>query len=129
MSVDLYRGTALVSVAGMDLPWPSSYTANTATIVDSARNAEGRVIGAVIRDDVAKVELQWRYLTVETWAKILTKFNTSFYNDVRFYNQATANYETRKMYVGDRKAGIGKVDWRTGRVMGWTDCALSLIEV
>ena len=51
---------ALVTVAGVALPEPSAYSGNTATIVDSARNLEGRVIGSVVRDDVAKVELSWR---------------------------------------------------------------------
>ena len=48
---------ALVTVRGVPLPEPSTYSANTATLVDSARNVQGKMIGAVIRDDVAKVEL------------------------------------------------------------------------
>ncbi len=121
--------TALVSVAGTDLPEPSEYSANTATLVDSARNVEGKVVGSVIRSDVAKVELSWRYLTAAQWAEILSLFNESFYNQVTFFNQATAAYETREMYVSDRKAGLWRRDPATGEVMGWIDCALSLVEV
>ena len=53
---------ALVTIAGYELPEPSEYKANTATLVDSARNVQGYVIGSVVRNDVAKVELKWRAL-------------------------------------------------------------------
>lgn len=121
--------TALVKIAGYELPEPSEYAANTATLVDSARNVNGRVIGSVIRNDVAKVELKWRYLTAEQWANILRLFTNNFYNSVTFYNQSTASYVTREMYVGDRSAGIWRRHPSTGEVMGWTDCTLSLVEV
>lgn len=121
--------TALVTVAGIALPEPSEYSANTSTIVDSGRNAEGVVIGAVVRHDVAKVELKWRYLTVSQWANVLSLFNSNFYNKVTFFNQATGAYTTRDMYVSDRKAGMWRRNPSTGDVMGWTDCALSLVEV
>ena len=34
---------ALVSIGGFDFPEPSTYNATTSTIVDSARNVQGRV--------------------------------------------------------------------------------------
>lgn len=121
---------ALVSIGNYDFPEPSTYVGTTATIVDSARNVNGRVVGAVIRKDVAKVEMTWRYLTATQWATMLTLFNNSFYNEVRFYNQATAGYSTRTMYVSDRtSAGMWRRDPETGEVLGWTNCTLSLVEV
>lgn len=121
--------TALVTVAGVALPEPSEYSANTSTLVDSARNVAGYVIGSVIRNDVAKVELKWRYLTAQQWASVLSLFTNNFYNNVTFFNQATAQYTTRQMYVGDRKAGMWRRHPETGEVMGFVDCALSLVEV
>lgn len=120
---------ALVTVAGYELPEPSTYTSGTSTLVDSARNVSGYVIGSVIRNDVAKVELSWRYLTAAQWANILRLFTNNFYNSVTFFNQATADYTTRQMYVSDRSAGMWRRDPTTGEVLGWTDCALSLVEV
>lgn len=120
---------ALVTIAGYELPEPSEYSANTATLVDSARNVSGYVIGSVIRSDVAKVELSWRYLTAEQWAKILSLFTHNFYNSVTFYNQATASYTTRQMYVGDRNAGMWRRHPESGEVMGWVGAKLSLVEV
>lgn len=121
--------TALVTVAGVALPEPSEYSANTSTLVDSARNVSGYVVGAVIRSDVAKVELKWRYLTAQQWASVLSLFTNSFYNETTFYNQATATYTTRQMYCSDRSAGMWRRHPETGAVMGWTDCSISLIEV
>ncbi len=123
----------LVTVAGVALPEPSTYSGNTSTLVDSARNVEGIMIGSVIRDDVAKVELQWRYLTVQQWASINRLFKQSaggaFINSVRFFDQAAGTYVTRQMYVNDRKAGMWRRNPETGEVMGWTNCTLALIEV
>lgn len=121
--------TDLVTVAGIPLPEPSEYSANTSTIVDSGRNVQGYVIGAVVRHDVAKVELKWRYLTAQQWADVLSLFTDNFYNEVKFFNQATAGYTTRQMYVGDRSAGMWRRHPTTGEVMGFTDCKLALVEV
>lgn len=120
---------ALVSVNGVDLPEPSSYSATTSTIVDSGRNVQGKVVGSVVRHDVAKVALKWNYLAAEQWASVIGPFTRNFYCTVRFYNQATASYSTRQMYVSDRTAGMWRRGPDTGNVMGWKDCSLSLIEV
>lgn len=120
---------ALVTIGGYKLPEPSSYSATTSTIVDSARNVEGRVVGSVVRNDVAKIELSWKYLTAQQWANILSLFTASFYNDVYFLNQATNTYDLRTMYVSDRSASMWRRDPQTGRVMGYTGCSLSLVEV
>ena len=120
---------ALISIGGFDFPEPSTYNATTSTIVDSARNVSGYVVGAVVRSDVAKIEVTWRYLTAQQWADILSLFANSFYNDVRFLNQATNRYDTRTMYVSDRNAAMWRRDPQTGAVMGYTGCSLSLVEV
>ena len=119
----------LVTVAGVPLPEPSEYSASTSTIVDSARNVSGYVIGSVVRHDVAKIELKWRYLTAQQWANVLRLFTNNFYNSVTFFNQATGDYTTRQMYVGDRKAGMWRRHPETGEVMGWTGGSLSLVAV
>lgn len=122
-------GMALVSIGGFDFPEPSGYTATTSTIVDSARNVSGYVVGSIVRPDVAKVEMSWKYLTVRQWASILSLFSSSFYNDVRFFNQTTGTYTTRTMYVSDRNASMFRRDPQTGEVMGWLNPSLSLVEV
>lgn len=126
---------ALVSVGGFDFPEPAKdgYTANTSTLVDSARNTQGVMVGAVIRDDVAKVEMKWSYLTVEQWANILKCFSIArggkFINSVTFFCQDIGDWTTRDMYVSDRKANMFRRDPVTGAVLGYKDCSLSLVEV
>lgn len=120
---------ALVSIGGFDFPEPSTYNATTSTIVDSARNVSGYVVGAVVRSDVAKIEMSWKHLTAQQWATILTLFTNSFYNEVKFLNQATNRYDTRTMYVSDRSAAMWRRDPQTGAVMGYTGCSIALVEV
>jgi len=124
---------ALVSVGNYDFPEPSAYSGNTSTLVDSARNAQGVMIGAVLRDDVAKVEISWKYLTVEQWARVQKCFRQSsggkFINLVSFFDQSVGGWVTKEMYVSDRKSGMWRRDPENGDILGWTDCALSLVEV
>ena len=120
---------ALGSIGAFDFPEPSTYDAVTSTIVDSARNVSGYVVGSVVRNNVAKIDLSWKYLTAQQWATILSLFTNSFYNEVRFYNQATASYTTRTMYVSDRSSGMWRRDPSSGAVLGWTNCTLALVEV
>ena len=124
---------ALVSIDGYDLPEPSTYSGNSSTVVDASRNVEGRMVGAVIRDNVSKVELSWKYLDINQWARILKCFKQSaggsFSTNVTFFDQSVGNWVTKEMYVSDRKAGMWRRDPKTGEVLGWTDCSLNLIEV
>lgn len=120
---------ALVTVNGTALPEPSSYEATTSTIVDSGRNTQGKVVGAVVRHDVAKVSLSWNYLTAAQWATVLSLFTRNFYCSVRFLNQATNTYENRQMYVSDRTSGMWRRSPNSGNVMGWAGCKLALVEV
>lgn len=124
---------ALVKVGDYDFPEPSSYSGNISTLVDSGRNVQGKLVGSVIRENVAKVEISWRYLTVEQWARILQCFSgdsgTKFINVVEFFDQGLGGWVTKEMYVSDRKAGMWRRNPENGNILGWTDCSLSLIEV
>lgn len=125
---------ALVTVNGVDLPAPSDYIGTEATLVDSARNVKGVVVGSVIRDSVAKVEMTWKFISASDWATILQLFNPNyggnFYNSVEFYNQLLNDWDTRNMYVGDRTtAGAYLRDPNTGYITGYKNARLALIEV
>ena len=121
--------TALVSIGNFDFPEPSTYSATSSTIVDSARNVKGVVVGSIVRKNVSKVELSWKYLTARQWADILSTVTSTFYNNVTFFDQNTASYVTKQMYHGDPTSGMWRRDPVTGEVLGWTNCSISLIEV
>lgn len=122
---------SLVSIDGWDFPMPSTYKGSTATLVDSARNVQGKMVGSVIRDDVAKIEMTWRFLSVKDWSNIMKQFDKKsggrFINNVTFFNQTTGAYTTREMYVGDRNAEVFHVT--ENGVEGWLNPAIHLIEV
>ena len=124
---------ALVSVGDYDFPEPSSYSATTSTLVDSARNVEGFMVGSIIRDDISKVEISWKYLTVKQWARIQKCFSESsggkFINRVSFFDQSAGGWVDKDMYVSDRKSGMWRRSPVNGEILGWTDCSLSLIQV
>lgn len=124
---------ALVSVGDYDFPEPSSYSGNTSTLVNAGRNAEGYMVGSVIRASVAKVELSWKYLTIQQWADIQKCFDENrggnFISLVRFFDQSAGGWSVAEMYVSDRKAGMWRRDPDTGAVLGWTNCSLSLVEI
>lgn len=124
--------TPMVSIGSFAFPEPSTYSATTSTIVDSGRNVEGYVIGAVIRDDIAKITISWNYISAQDWANILAQFSParggSFYNNVTFYLQDTNSWVTRQMYVNDRKADVFLRD-KAGNIRGYTGATLALIQV
>lgn len=123
---------AMVSIGSFDFPEPSTYSSTTSTIVDSGRNVEGYVIGAVIRDGVSKIDLSWNFISAEDWASIMAKFNRSqggeFYNNVTFFLQDTNSWVTKEMYVGDRSAQIFLRN-KDGSIKGYQGASLALIEV
>lgn len=123
---------ALVSIAGHDLPDPSTYSGTTATMVDSARNAKGYMVGAVLRDDVGKVEMSWNFISVQEWSRILKlfsrKYGGNFINSITFFCQDSGTWETRQMYVNDRKAEVFLRN-KDGSIRGYKNAAMALIEV
>lgn len=130
-----YKNLVTVNRTALPQPKPEGgYIGLTADVVDTARNVNATLVGGVVRYDVAKVEMTWNYLTAEQWSNILKLFNPtyggSFTNPVEFYNQTTATWETRTMYVSDRTSGgVFLCDKDTGEPLGWKNPHLSLIEV
>lgn len=124
--------TPLVTIGNFEVPAPSTYAATTATLVDSGRNVQGYVIGAVVRNDIAKIEMSWNFISAADWAALLSQFSPArggaFYNNVTFFCQDTNAWETRQMYVSDRTANMYLRN-PDGSVKGYTGASLSLVEV
>lgn len=122
----------LVTIAGHPIPDPSTYDATTSTVVDSGRNSKAEWIGSVIRDDMGKIDMSWKFISAESWAEILALFSIkrggSFVNSITFFTQDTNTWETRDMYVSDRTAGMF-LRRDDGSVRGYLGARLALIEV
>lgn len=122
----------MVTIAGHAIPDPSEYNATTSTVVDSARNVQGKMVGAVIRDDISKVEMTWKFISARNWAEILSLFSIArggaFINTVEFFCQDTNQWEEKQMYISDRTAGVFLRN-PDGSMKGYTGARIALIEV
>lgn len=127
---------------GFAVPTPSTYIGNTATVVDSARNTDGFMIGTVIRNGVAKIQMTWNFITADDWAAMLQQFEPdyggAFVRSVTFFNQTSGTLETRTMYVGDRTSSGSFLLYNAentpdaahiGLPRGYLGAQFSLIEV
>lgn len=136
------------------LPTPSDYNGSSSTLVNSARNTQGEVIGDVIKSDVAKIELRWNYLTLAQYTALAKLFeplyNGAFFNAISFFdvikgdfngtvnpNSLSANPPTNRsganpckvFYPNDRKVAFAKLKLdNNGKPIGYTDVSLNLID-
>lgn len=102
----------------------------TATLVDSARNANGVVVGQKIGRDQQKINsLQWGYLTAQQWSSILKELDKNFYVTVTYPDMVNNKWTTRKMYPGDRTATPYWLDEKTGLPKAYINCKVNLIDV
>ena len=96
---------AFIKINGREYPCPRrGLNLMTATIVDSARNANAVVVGQVVGREQQKIDnLEWAYLTAEQWSSLLQEFR-NFYVMVTYPDMVNNTWTTRKMYPGDRTA-------------------------
>jgi len=118
-----------IQINGHTYPQPSiGLTLQTATMVDSARNSNGVVVGQVVGREVDKINnLQWKGLDAATWKNIQDEFN-NFYFTLTYYSQKYNDFITRKFYPGDRTSRPLKLD-SNGKVLIYEYCKVNLIDV
>ena len=136
------------------LPTPSGYDASSSTLVNSARNTQGQVIGDVIKSDVAKIELKWNYLTLAQYSALAQLFepayNGAFFNAVSFFDVIKGDWNgtvnptfpalnpptavgganpCKIFYPNDRKVSFAKIKLdANGKPVGYEGVALNLID-
>lgn len=122
--------TAFIRINGNAYPQPRrGLELMTATLVDSARNANGVVVGQVIGREQQKINnVEWGYLTAAQWSAILKEFE-SFYVTVSYPDMVNNCWTTRKMYPGDRTATPFHLDENTGLPLDYINCKVNLIDV
>lgn len=124
--------TTLLKVGNYKVPRISEYNQTTSTIVDSGRNVKGVVVGGVVRENVAAVDVSFNYISCDVWSNILKQFDSnyggSFYQWVTFFDQVSKTTSKRKMYVGDRTTGGLHILDRKGNPKAWLNAKLSLVE-
>lgn len=119
-----------IKINGVTIPQPHrGLNVQIATIVDSARNTDGVVVGQVVGKPIQKLNnLNWVYLTAEEWGNIL-RLLQDFYVTVEFPDPVTGTWLSRRMYPGDRSAEPFIMDERTGLPKSYINCKVNLIDV
>lgn len=118
-----------IRVNGKPFPYMSrDLVLQTATMVDSARNANDVLVGQKVGRDVAKLDnLVWPHLTAEQWSDILQEMD-HFTVEVEYPDMVTNSWQTRTFYCGDRTAKVWKIDWNTGLPKEYIECKCNLID-
>ena len=98
------------------------------TIVNSARNANGVMVGERVGRDLSKIELTWNVLTPAQWSEMLKIF-ANFTFTVRYIDMVENDWVTRKFYVGDRSAQPFMVDPITNIPRYYRNCKANIIDV
>ena len=118
----------MIYINGRPFPYPSvGMELIVATMVDSARNANGEVVGQKIGRDIYKVNsLQWNWLSAETWSMMLKEFD-KFYVTAMIPDMVNNSWITIKMYPSDRSA---KPYWigHDGKPTWYTECKVNIID-
>ena len=120
---------AFIKINGREYPCPRrGLNLMTATIVDSARNANAVVVGQVVGREQQKLDrLEWAYLTAEQWSSILKEFK-NFYVTVTYPDMVNNTWTTRKMYPGDRTAEPFHLDPVTQLPIDYINSKVNLID-
>ena len=120
---------AFIKINGREYPCPRrGLNLMTATIVDSARNANAVVVGQVVGREQQKIDnLEWAYLTAEQWSSLLQEFR-NFYVMVTYPDMVNNTWTTRKMYPGDRTAEPFHLDQETQLPIDYINCKVNLID-
>ena len=122
---------AFIRINGNSYPQPRrGLNLIVSTIVDSARNTNGVVVGQKVGRDQQKInDLEWAYLTAEQWSAILKEFDKGFYATVTYPDMVNNKWTTRKMYPGDRTATPFHIDENTGLPLDYLNCKVNIIDV
>lgn len=119
-----------ITINGHAYPQPKrGLTNQVATIVDSARNTNGVMVGQKVGRDQVKIDsLEWAYLTATQWSAILKEFK-NFYVTVTYPDMVENTWVTKKMYPGDRSAQPFHINMTTGMPEDYINCKVNLIDV
>lgn len=115
-------------INGYELPYPKRGAAPTiVTLVNSARDGNGTIIGQRIGRDQYKIDnIVFPWLSAEEWSRILTILS-NFFVYVTFPDPVTNKRTTIRMYCGNRTGTPYYVD-DNGDPEHYTDCKFNLID-
>ena len=118
-----------IKVNGKPFPAPKRYpNMVVTTAVNSARNANNKVVGQKIgRDNYKMDNLEWPYLDAATWSAMLKEFDRDFFVSVQFWDMVNNDWITLTMYPGDRTADVFKID-SEGKPTHYINCKVNIVD-
>ena len=116
----------ILIVGGVTLPDPSEMSVEDYDISESVRNANGKMISQIIREDVHKLICKWRILRPEEYMNIRNAIKRKFGLNVRFFIPDQDESGELDMYAGDRKTPI--YTFEDGKPV-YKDFTLNFIEM
>lgn len=96
----------ILRVGGVILPDPSKMTIEDYDISESERNANGKMVSQIIREDVHKVSCEWALLRPWEYMAIRRAIKKKFGLNVYFFIPDQDAEGELEMYAGDRKTPI-----------------------
>lgn len=125
------KQAGFVYIQGVAFPYPDydSGLQTIATMVDSARTADGVVRGEKIGRDVGKVEMKWNVLPPDVWSAMLKIWDENFYFTLRYISMKDNDWVTRTFYVGDRTARPFLIDPVTNKPKYYIECKANVVDV
>lgn len=117
----------ILIVGGVTLPDPSVMEITDQDISESERNANGKMVSQVIREDVHKIECKWAILRPDEYMIIRRAIKKKFGLSVSFFIPDQNEKGTLEMYAGDRKTPIYTFDEKGKPV--YKDFALNFVEM
>ncbi|MBD5101977.1 MAG: hypothetical protein HDT27_04625 [Subdoligranulum sp.] len=112
------------------VPYPTMGSApfETSRMVDSARNANGELVGRQVGRSVHKQSLAWKEISCEKWWEINRWFeNGHFTFYCHLFNHNLGQWETRLYYLSDVKVNPYLVDKATGKPAFYRDASFNVI--
>jgi len=116
----------ILIVNGVTLPDLSEMTISDYDISESKRNANGKIISQIIREDVHKVECKWKILRPDEYMLIRRAIKKKFGLKVKFFMPDKNKESELEMYAGDRKIPI--YTYKDGKPV-YKDLTLNFIEM
>jgi len=121
---------SFIKINGINLPVPATgLQVKRTQFVDSARNANGKVIAQKINRRILKLDkIKWSHLTADVWRTILVEIE-KFEGELYFWNNLSGSFETIKVYWGDATEQVHKIDSETGEVLEYVNCTCNIIDM
>lgn len=119
---------AVITINGREFPSPDiGGNLVVATNVSDGKNALGEFIGQRVGRDQHKLEnLQWKFLSAETWAAMLQEFD-QFVVTAKIPDMVHNRTMTIRLYPGNRTATPVEFD-ANGLPTMYKDCKVNLID-